>query len=94
MNKSTIWQVCVVIVVGMEDEGVTLVYKTLVGGGHAVGVAATSDNEWISTQTEGKVFPDEVTCPKQNAFVFSIWYDWSRIEDFISNTFLNKNLEF
>jgi hypothetical protein len=48
----------------MEDEGVTLIDKTLVRGGHAVGVAATSGNEWISTQTEGKVFPVKVTCPK------------------------------
>ncbi len=64
MIKSIIWQVCVVIVVGMEDEGVALIDKTLVRGGHTIGVAATSGNEWITTQTEGKVIPAKETCPK------------------------------
>jgi hypothetical protein len=32
----------------MEDEGVALVDKTFVRRSHAVGVAATSGNEWFS----------------------------------------------
>ncbi len=49
VSKSMLWQVGWFKVVGMKDDGVTLVDKTLVRGGHAVSVSTASGNKRLST---------------------------------------------
>ena len=64
-----------VIVVGMEDNGVALVDKTLVDGGDAVGVATASGDERLLTQTKTIIFPVKESGPQQDFLLYK-WYDF------------------